>query len=321
MSTKNDNVWTSLPKPFFVLAPMEAVTDVVFRHVVASAASPDLWFTEFTNATGWVHAGEKAIRGRLYKTDDEQPIIAQIWGGEPGDMERLALHCKVLGFDGIDINMGCPVKSAVKSGGSGLIRKPDVAIAAIKAAKTAGLPVSVKTRIGYSSVSEWRQWVTTLLEQDLVALTLHLRTKKEMSKVPAHWELMDDIVALRDEIAPGTLIIGNGDVEDHEHGQRLVDKHGIDGVMIARGIFHNPYAFAKDSSRIRSEDELIDLLKHHLDLYDQYSHVTTRPYDTLKRFFKIYIRDFDGANDLRTELMNTHNTGDARRLIDMHITK
>lgn len=321
MSTKKNNVWTELPKPFFVLAPMEAVTDVVFRHVVASAASPDLWFTEFTNATGWVHAGERAIRGRLYKTVDERPIIAQIWGGEPGDMERLALHCKELGFDGIDINMGCPVKSAVKSGGSGLIRKPYVAIAAIKAAKTAGLPVSVKTRIGYSSISEWQEWVTTLLEQDLSALTLHLRTKKEMSKVPAHWEIMDDIVALRNEIAPGTLIIGNGDVEDREHGQALVDKHGIDGVMIARGIFHNPYAFAEDSNSNRGKDELIGLLKRHLDLYDQYADVTTRPYDTLKRFFKIYIRDFEGAGDLRTELMNTRTTDDARILIDTHTTK
>lgn len=318
MSTKNDNVWTSLPKPFFVLAPMEAVTDVVFRHAVASAASPDLWFTEFTNATGWVHAGEKAIRGRLFKTDDERPIIAQIWGGEPGDMERLAMYCKELGFDGIDINMGCPVKSAIKSGGSALIRKPDVAIAAIKAAKIAGLPVSVKTRIGYSSISEWRDWVTTLLGQDLAALTLHLRTKKEMSKVPAHWEIMDDIVALRDEIAPATLIIGNGDVEDREHGQRLVDKHGIDGVMIGRGIFQNPFAFAHDSTRARSKDELLGLLKIHLDLYDQYASITTRPYDTLKRFFKVYIRGFDGASTLRGALMLTKSTTDARYFIENH---
>lgn len=129
------NFWNNLPKPFFVLAPMEAVTDVVFRHVVARAASPDVWYSEFTNATGWVHAGDKAIRGRLIKTDDEHPIVAQIWGGEPGDMEQLALHCKELGYDGIDINMGCPAKSAVKSGGAALIRQPDLAVAAIQAAK------------------------------------------------------------------------------------------------------------------------------------------------------------------------------------------
>ena len=144
------NFWGELPKPFFILAPMEAVTDVVFRHVVKQAAAPDVYFTEFTNATGWVHAGEKAIGNRLVKTDDENPIVAQIWGGEPGDMAALALHCKELGYDGIDINMGCPAKSAIKSGGSALIRDPELAAEAIASAKTAGLPVSVKTRLGYT---------------------------------------------------------------------------------------------------------------------------------------------------------------------------
>lgn len=295
---------------------MEAVTDVVFRHVVARVGPPDVWFTEFTNATGWVHAGDKAIRGRLFKTDDEQPIIAQIWGGEPGDMEQLAKHCKELGFDGIDINMGCPVKSAIKSGGSALIRKPDLAISAIKAAKTSGLPVSVKTRIGYSSVSEWEGWLTTLLEQDIATLTIHLRTKKEMSKVPAHWELIDDIVALRDRIAPRTKLIGNGDIRDREHGQELIEKHGFDGAMIGRGIFHNPYAFAEDCREQRSRDELLNLLLYHLELYDTYNGQTTRPYDTLKRFFKIYIRDFEGASDLRHQLMNTSTTDEVRKIID-----
>ena len=201
---------------------MEAVTDVVFRHVVARAGAPDIWFSEFTNATGWVHAGQKAIGGRLIKTDDEQPIVAQIWGGEPGDMEQLAMYCRELGYNGIDINMGCPAKSAVKSGGSALIRKPDVAIAAIQAAKTAELPVSVKTRLGYTHVDEWREWLTTLLEQDIVNLTIHLRTKKEMSKVPAHFELIPDIIALRDEIAPSTLLTINGDIANREHGLQLV---------------------------------------------------------------------------------------------------
>ena len=155
--------WNNLPQPFFALAPMEAVTDVVFRHVVQRAGAPDIFFTEFANATGWVHAGDKAIAGRLLKTDDEHPLVAQIWGGDPGDMEQFAAHCARLGFDGIDINMGCPAKSAIKSGGAALIRRPDVAIDAIHAAKTAGLPVSVKTRLGYTYVDEWREWLRTLL--------------------------------------------------------------------------------------------------------------------------------------------------------------
>ena len=209
--------WQDLPRPFFVLAPMEAVTDVVFRHVVQKASAPDVFFTEFANATGWVHAGDKAIAGRLIKTDDEKPIIAQIWSGEPGDMETFAKHCAKLGFDGIDINMGCPAKSAIKSGGSALIRKPDIAIKAINAAKTAGLPVSVKTRLGYTYVDEWKEWLKTILSQDIAALTIHLRTKKEMSKVPAHHELIAEIKQLCDEIAPDTFLVINGDIRDRAH--------------------------------------------------------------------------------------------------------
>ncbi len=306
------NFWQKLPKPFFILAPMEAVTDVVFRHVVAQAGAPDVFFSEFTNATGWVHAGEKAIGGRLMKTDDEQPIVAQIWGGEPGDMEQLAKHCKELGYHGIDINMGCPAKSAVKSGGSALIRNPELAAEAIRAAKTAGLPVSVKTRLGYTYIDEWRDWLTHLLRQDIVNLTIHLRTKKEMSKVPAHHELISDIVALRDEIAPHTLLTINGDIKDRTHGLELIAKHpGVNGVMIGRGIFHNPFAFELQPAK-HTREELIELLFKQLTLFDEYQDQLHRPFETLKRFFKIYVRDFDGAAELRDKLMRTTSTDEVR---------
>ncbi|PID32874.1 hypothetical protein CR956_00200, partial [Candidatus Saccharibacteria bacterium] len=245
------NFWLDLPQPFFALAPMEAVTDVIFRQVVAKAGAPDVWFSEFTNATGWVHAGQKAIGGRLVKTDAEHPIVAQIWGGEPGDMEQLSAHCAELGFDGIDINMGCPAKSAIKSGGSALIRQPELATEAIASAKTAGLPVSVKTRLGYTRVDEWHDWLAHLLRQDIVNLTIHLRTKKEMSKVPAHFELIGDIIALRDEITPQTLLTINGDIKNRAHGEELVAKHpGINGIMIGRGVFADPFCFAKSEGSL-----------------------------------------------------------------------
>lgn len=305
---------------------MEAVTDVVFRHVVKKAGAPDVFFTEFANATGWAHAGDKAIAGRLIKTDDEHPLVAQIWGGEPGDMEAFARHCASLGFDGIDINMGCPAKSAIKSGGAALIRQPEVAMAAIAAAKTAGLPVSVKTRLGYTYIDEWREWLTTLLEQGIVNLTVHLRTKKEMSKVPAHFELIDDILALRDDIAPQTLITINGDIADRESGMRLVHQSpGINGIMIGRGVFQNTFCFRSEEVRKlesekeqgnHSQQQLLELLRYHLDLFDHWQPQLGRPYETLKRFFKIYIRDFDGAKDLRDQLMHTKTTDEARRLLN-----
>ena len=308
------NIWQDLPHPFFILAPMEAVTDVVFRHVIKEAAAPDLFFTEFTNATGWVHAGDKAIRGRLIKTNDEHPIIAQIWGGEVGDMAHLAAYCRDLGYDGIDINMGCPAKSAVKSGGSALIRNPALAAEAIAAAKTAGLPVSVKTRLGYTHVDEWRDWLTHLFKQDIVNLTIHLRTKKEMSKVPAHFELIPEIVALRDEIAPQTLLTINGDIHDRAHGEELVQQYSVDGVMIGRGVFHNPFAF-EHTPAAHNKEELLNLLRLQLDLYDEWQPQLQRPFETLKRFFKIYVRDFDGASELRNQLMQTKSTDEVRKLL------
>lgn len=313
-----DTFWHKLPRPFFILAPMEAVTDVVFRQVVDKAASPDLYFTEFTNATGWAHAGDRAIGGRLIKTDSETKLVAQLWGAVPDDMAKLATYCRELGYIGVDINMGCPDSSAVKAGGgAGMIRTPELAADMIAAAKTSGLPISVKTRLGYSSTDEWRDWLTLLLQQDIENLTIHLRTKKEMSKVPAHFELIPEIIKLRDEIAPNTLLTINGDIETKEHGLKLVAKNpGIDGVMIGRGIFHNPFAF-EDEPKEHSREELLGLLKLQLSLHDAWN--TTehpRKYDPLKRFFKIYIRDFEGAAELRDKLMHTKSTDEVRTILD-----
>ena len=307
--------WHDLPRPFFVLAPMEAVTDVVFRHVVTKAARPDVFFTEFTNATGWFRAGDKAIGGRLVKTDDETPIVAQLWGSDPEAMVAMGKRCAELGYDGIDINMGCPDQSAIKGGGGAdMIRNPERAAAIIIAAKESGLPVSVKTRLGYTYVDEWKEWLRFVLEQDVAVLTIHLRTKKEMSKVPAHFELIPDIVALRDEVSPETLLVINGDVRDRAHGLEFFEQYGVDGVMIGRGIFTNPYAFS-DRAEKPTHEELLSLLHEQLNLFDVYQPQMGRPFETLKRFFKIYIRDFDGASDLRDRLMHTKSTDEVRAIL------
>lgn len=296
---------------------MEAVTDVVFREVVRTAAAPDLFFTEFTNATGWAHAGDKAIGGRLVKTNDESPIVAQLWGAVPKDMAKLSIHCAKLGYDGIDINMGCPDASAIKAGGgAGMIKTPENAAAMIAAAKESGLPVSVKTRLGYSRIDEWQDWLTHILRQDVENLTIHLRTKKEMSKVPAHFELIKDIKQLRDDVAPNTLLTINGDIRDRQHGLELVNETGVNGVMIGRGIFHDPFAFEHEPKQ-HSREELLNLLKLQLDLHDQWDTVETpRKFDPLKRFFKIYVRDFEGAAELRDKLMHAKNTAEVRSILE-----
>ena len=299
-----------------ILAPMEAVTDVVFRQVVAKAAPPDVYFSEFTNATGWAAAGDKAIGGRLVKTDSEYPIVAQLWGSNPEAMALLATHCKVLGFHGIDINMGCPDSSAVKSGGgAGMIRTPELAAEMIASAKQSGLPVSVKTRLGYSRIDEWTNWLTHILQQDIENLTIHLRTKKEMSKVPAHFELIPAIKELRDEVAPNTLLTINGDINDRAHAIDLVERTGVDGAMIGRGVFMNPFAFEHES-KPHSREELLALLSFQLDLHDEWdTEQHPRKFDPLKRFFKIYVRDFDGAAELRDRLMHSRSTSEVREIL------
>lgn len=297
---------------------MEAVTDVVFRHVVASAAKPNIFFTEFTNAASYCSPkGAHSTRGRLAFTPDEHPMVAQIWGNKPDHFAQMSRGLAEMGHKGIDINMGCPDKAVVKQGsGSGLICNDQLSADLIAAAKAGGLPVSVKTRLGRSDITEWKQWLTHILQQDIANLTIHLRTRKEMSKVPAHFELIPEIKALRDEIAPQTLLTINGDIMDRQQGQQLVDQYGIDGIMIGRGIFSNPFAFEQTPTE-HTQLELIGLLHLQLDLHDKYStELEPRRYDPLKRFFKIYIRNFTGASELRDQLMHTKTTDQARELID-----
>jgi tRNA-dihydrouridine synthase len=312
-----ENFWQNLPRPFFVLAPMEDVTDVVFRHVVAEAAAPDVYFTEFTNSESYCHPeGRDSVRGRLTFTEDEQPIVAHIWGDNPEHFREMSIGMAEAGFNGVDINMGCPVPNVVGNGkGCGLIRRPDVAAELIEAAKAGGLPVSVKTRLGMTEVDEWHDWLRHILEQDIANLSIHLRTRKEMSKADAHWELIPEIKKLRDEVAPGTLHTINGDIPDRKTGLELVEKYGVDGVMIGRGIFKNPYAFEHVPEE-HTSDELLNLLRVHLDLFDKYAEIEPRKYTPLHRFFKIYVKGFRGAAELRNELMNTRSTDEARALLN-----
>lgn len=316
------NFWQELPKPFFILAPMEDVTDVVFRHVVKEAGAPDVFFTEFTNSDSFCHPdGKESVQGRLVFEEDEQPIVAHIWGDNPEYFRQMSIELKEMGFKGIDINMGCPVPNVVTRGkGSGLILRPDVAAELIAAAKEGGLPVSVKTRIGYHSQDEMIDWLTHILKQDIANLSIHLRTRDEMSKVPAKWELIPEILALRDEIAPNTLITINGDVLDRQMGLELVEKYGVDGVMIGRGIFKNPYAFEKEPKNHSTED-LLGLLRLQLDLQDEYAKQVPRSIVGLHRFFKIYVKGFPGASDLRVSLMNTKSTDEVRALLDAFFPK
>lgn len=313
----SNNFWADLPKPFFVLAPMEDVTDVVFRHVIKEAGAPDVYFTEFTNSDSFCHPdGKDSVRGRLAFTEDEQPVVAHIWGDNPVYFKEMSLALAEMGFKGLDINMGCPVPNVAGRGkGSGLILRPEVAAELIEAAKAGGIPVSVKTRIGYAEMSEMEAWISHLLKQGIANLSIHLRTRNEMSKVDAHWEVIPQIMALRDKIAPDTLITINGDIPDRQKGLELFEQYGVDGIMIGRGIFKNPYAFELEKKEHTSQ-ELLGLLRLQLDLQDHYAEMVPRSIVGLHRFFKIYVKGFPGASDLRVSLMGTKSTDEVRAILD-----
>ncbi len=305
--------WKQFKPGFTILAPMEGVTDIAFRQVIAKAARPEIFYTEFTNVNSYAsEKGRHNALERLQFEPEEQPIIAQIWGTRPEMIIETANAVKELGYQAVDLNMGCPDRHVVATGGgSGIIRTPEVAVEAIRAAKTSGLPVSVKTRLGYTYVDEWCDWLTTLLKEHPAALTVHLRTKKEMSKVPAHYELIPEIVALKNELSPETKLIINGDIKSAADAQKFVEQ-GADGIMIGRGVFQNPFCFEK-APKEHSKEELLDLMRYHLDLYEKYS---LYPYDPLKHFYKIYINNFPGASDLRAKLMMTKSIAEAREIID-----
>jgi tRNA-dihydrouridine synthase len=299
--------WDQLPKPFLALAPMEGATDTVFRQLVARLAPPDVFFTEFTSVQGMFSRGSEHVVHRLRYSPQERPIIAQIWGSDPDLFERAAAHIEAAGFDGVDINMGCPERSVVKKGMcSGLIRTPDLAVQIIEATQrgVSRIPVSVKTRIGFDR-QEIDSWIPALLSTKPAALTVHMRTVKEMSLVPAHWEWMDRIVALRDQISARTTLVGNGDIKTREQAHEYAKKYKIDGVMIGRGIFHDPYVFSDTQSLTQlTRPQKLCLLEAHRALFEQ-TWANTKNFAILKRFIKIYVSGFADAATLRDELMRT----------------
>lgn len=311
------NFWTKLSKPFTVLAPMDDVTDNVFRQVVLSAGRPDVFFTEFSNADGLVHGANGIPLRKLNFTPDQHLIVAQIWGTDPVNMEKAAKIAADLGFDGIDINMGCPVKEVVKKGaGAGLIGSYSLSEKLINAVKkgAGGLPVSIKTRLGKNeNITE--DWVTFLFKKNIAALTVHGRTAKQMSKGEASWEEIGKIVKIRDRIAPKTLIIGNGDIKNYAEVLKMQKKHGVDGVMIGRGIFGNPWVFIKDLKPVEhSKKDYIDLLLRHIDLFEN-TWGESKNFAILKKFFKMYVKNFKGANSLRIKLMEAENFEEVRRIL------
>ncbi len=354
-----NNFWEKLPKPFFALAPMADVTDPAFRRIIADCSrhgeaggGPDVFWTEFVSADGLSSAGREVLKRDLEYTEGERPIVAQLFSSHPKQMREAARLCAELGFDGIDINMGCPDRSIEKQGaGAAMIKTPEIAKEIIEAAKEgikdAGkdIPLSVKTRVGYNTI-QINEWIPFLLSQDIATLTVHARTRKELSKVPARWEHVREVVAIRDRMGVKTKIIGNGDVMDLAHGRELAEMTGCDGVMIGRAVFGNPWIF--DSHRVitKRPKKMNRFLAHILPRKwmkkfqgaDRYtlSEISTKEkletmvihtklfmqllgdiknFSIMKKHYKAYVNGFPGAKELRIRLMESNSAEEVEAIV------
>jgi len=343
------NFWQTIKKPIAAVAPMADVTDAPFRRMIAKYSDwherdNAIMWTEFVAADGLMHAtpeGKEKLMADLKYIDEERPVVAQIFSGYPENIEHAAKLCAGLGFDGIDINMGCPVQKIAKQGaGSAMILEPDNAKEVIRAAKRGArdVPVSVKTRLGYHE-EEIETWIPAVLEEKPAALTVHCRTRKDMSKVPARWDRLKRIVELRDQIAPETLILGNGDVLTYEDALQKVAETGVDGAMVGRALFGNPWFFnptkrlpirlealptkgvnreeiivadtSADFTYVSLEERLRVMVEH------SYLFVELLPFknfNVMKKHYKAYVNGFENAAVLRSALMQANTPAEVERI-------
>ncbi len=324
----NHGFWKQLKKPIFAIAPMADVTDAAFRRMIATYGKPDVMWTEFVSCDGLCSRGKDALIQDLIYDERERPIIAQVFGANPEHFYRTAQLLQELGFDGIDINMGCPDKNIQKqNAGAKLIQNPKLAQEIIRETKRGAgkLPVSVKTRIGYvkNTIDEWLPYI---LETEPAAITIHGRTKKEMSDVPAHWDVIARGVEMTKRYygeKDRPFVLGNGDVQTLEEAFQKVREYGVDGVMVGRGLFGNPWFFAdmdamKSGTEVRSQEiplrQKMSVMLEHTELFERLFGENKR-FDVMKKHYKAYVHGFDGAKELRVKLMAARNTEEVRKTL------
>ena len=307
--------WAQLEKPIYALAPMADVTDDAFRRMFALYGKPAVMFTEFVSTDGLCSVGRKNLMRELQFSEDQRPIVAQIWGNRPENFYESAKLLSQLGFDGIDINMGCPQRKEMEQGTcAALINHPNLAVEIINATKkgAGALPVSVKTRLGVKSV-ETETWIGTLLQTDVAAITIHARTAREMSKVPARWKEIATAVQLRNRMISQTLILGNGDVKSLADADDRLRQTAVDGIMIGRGAFGNPWLFT--SSREVSVREKLEVMVEHAHLFEKVF-LPQKNFAIMRKHFKAYCAGFPGASELRVKLMTAEDSGEVERTVE-----
>lgn len=368
------NFWQEMKnsgKPILCLAPMADVTDAAFRFIISkySKKLPKgiFWdrggskmsfgnfvtYTEFVSADGLVLApeeGRKKLIKNLEFSEIERPIVAQFFTNKPEMMEKAAALAFELAFDGVDINMGCPDKKVEKQGaGATLIKDPKLARELIIAAKqgilrchlrkspqggTLGIPVSVKTRLGYNK-DELETWLPEILAENPAAVVIHARTRKEMSKAPARWERIKRAVEIRNKVSrlnldtEKTLIIGNGDVEDVLDAYKKCAETGADGAMIGRGVFGKPWLLSNSYEWFNDKNDpavikkILEILLEHTKLFEEKFLPNAKEksdrfksFAVMKKHFKSYLASLRNAKEIRESLMKAKNTEDVEKIIN-----
>ena len=311
------------------LAPMADVTDAAYRAIIAKYGKPDVMWTEFVSADGLALApesGRRKLLKDLEYSEVERPIIAQFFTASSENMKKAAELASKLGFDGVDINMGCPDKSVEKQGaGAELLKNVTLARELIKAAKdgAGGLPISIKTRTGYNK-PELETWLPEILKEEPSVVTIHARTRKELSKVPAQWDLIKRAVEIRNASGEKTLIFGNGDIKDLKEARARIKETCCDGVMLGRAIFGNPFLFSekKCPEGIEGLKLRLEVLVEHAKLFEKLlgsPPASGKNFAVMKKHFKAYISEFPGAGDLRLRLLDTNNADEVKRILSEFI--
>jgi nifR3 family TIM-barrel protein len=299
----------------YALAPMEDVTDTVFRQILCDIGKPDLFFTEFMNTDGYMSKGLEEVAQRLRFSSKERPITFQLWGNNPENYADTVKCIKKLKPDGIDINLGCSVRNVLTSGHcAALIKRPNMVKRIIKAVKAEveNIPISVKTRLGYDRVAT-DEWIGFLLEQELDLITVHGRIAKQGYDQLADWGEISKVVKLRNEISPSTIVLGNGDIKDLEMADRYIEEYHVDGVMLARAVMENPWVFARRDEIPKGER--LEVLKKHLELFNDIWG-DRKPFSTQKKYIKMYLSHFPDAQELRMRFMKSKTIDEALQLYE-----
>ncbi len=350
----SDSFWNQLAKPIIGLSPMDGVTDFPFRHITKKYGNPAVIYTEFTSVEGVCHGAKQLLKDFLYD-EIQRPVLAQVYGTTPKFFRQTAVILCEMGFDGIDINMGCPAKNVAHSGaGAALIKTPDLAQEIIQETRAGiqdwvngktskdcpditeeiaqevqerhrllpsqyqerrALPVSVKTRIGYDTPTV-EEWISYLLEMEPAAIAIHGRTLKQQYGGSASWEEIGKAADLIHQT--NTLVLGNGDLKSLADAQEKIATYHTDGALLGRITMGNPTIFQNVSDEV-SNTNIFAIALEHAQLYEQtFQQEEKYTFMPMRKHLGWYIHDIPNAGQIRQEIYRSNSSAEFLQILEKY---